>query len=327
MHAGRQYSLKEVILWTRRETFVFVILGTIPTALYALAGWKWIAMPWLPVAMVGTAVAFITGFKNSASYSMLWEARQIWGAIVNNSRSWSMLVLAYVPDEATRRRLFYRHFAWLTALRFQLREPRSWENRNRAHYAEYRRNYSVAEWNSRLEDELPALLDAADLSHVLSRKNRALHLLDLQLRDIQKAVEGTSNGDFKMIECMQANSGLVEEQGKCERLKNFPYPRQYATLNHFFVWMFIVLSPFGLIQEFQRLGEEFVWLTIPASTVVAWVFHTMDKIGESTENPFEGGPNDVPITALARTIEIDMRELLGETDVPPALQAENNILM
>jgi putative membrane protein len=327
MHAGRQYSLKEVILWTRRETVVFVILSTIPTALYAFAGWKWVAMPWLPVAMVGTVVAFITGFKNSASYSRLWEARQAWGSIINDSRTWAMMVMAYIPNQDARRRLFYRHLAWLTALRFQLREPRSWENMQLAHNTEYRRNYTIAEWKSRLEQELPALLDAGEVQHVLSRKNRAFHLLELQSQDLRKAVENTSNGDFKVIECLHAHAALVDAQGKCERIKNFPYPRQYATLNHFFIWMFIVFEPFGLIQEFEKLGPQFVWLTIPAATLVAWVFHTMDKIGESTENPFEGGPNDVPITALSRTIEIDLRELLGETELPPALQPVNNILM
>jgi putative membrane protein len=80
------------------------------------------------------------------------------------------------------------------------------------------------------------------------------------------------------------------------------------------------------LDEFDALGEGFVWLTVPASTVVAWVFHTMDKIGEASENPFEGGPNDVPITAMCRTIEIDLREMLGERDVPAPIEAENNIL-
>jgi putative membrane protein len=120
---------------------------------------------------------------------------------------------------------------------------------------------------------------------------------------------------------------LYDHQGKCERIKNFPYPRQFATLNLFFVWLFVGLVPFGLLQEFAELGPNFAWMTIPASVIVSWVFHTMDKIGESSENPFEGGPNDVPITALSRTIEIDLRELLGEQDIPPALQAVNDILM
>lgn len=117
------------------------------------------------------------------------------------------------------------------------------------------------------------------------------------------------------------------QQGKCEGIKNFPYPRQFATLNLYFVWLFLLLLPFGMVGEFEKLGNHLVWLTIPFSTVVSWVFHTMEKIGESTENPFQGGANDVPITNLSRTIEIDLREMLDETAIPPPIEPIKNILM
>ena len=120
---------------------------------------------------------------------------------------------------------------------------------------------------------------------------------------------------------------LYDHQGKCERIKNFPYPRQFATINLYFVWIFILLTPFGMLEEFKTYGPHMIWLTVPFSTLVAWVFHTMEKIGSSTENPFESGANDVPITALTRTIEIDLRQMLGEQDVPKPLTPEHNILM
>ena len=195
---------------------------------------------------------------------------------------------------------------------------------HRKHNAEYSRYYKVAEWDGRLEVELGLLLDASELAYVLARKNRATQLLDMQMRDIRKS--GIAS-ESRLIELQHVLQSMVESQGKCERIKNFPYPRQFATLNHLFVWMFIFLTPLGRLQEFRGLGDGLVWLTIPASTMVAWVFHTMDKIGESSENPFEGSPNDVPITALSRTIEIDMHEMLGESGIPPALQPVHNILM
>ena len=128
-------------------------------------------------------------------------------------------------------------------------------------------------------------------------------------------------------ELMRQLAVFVDAQGKCERLKNFPYPRQFATINLYFVWLFIVLTPLSLLAEFQKLGGRLVWLTVPMSVLIAWIFHTMDKIGGSTENPFEGGPNDVPITAMSRTIEIDLREMLGDSELPPPVPAVNNILM
>jgi putative membrane protein len=224
-------------------------------------------------------------------------------------------------------KLVYRHFAWLTALRYQLREPRNWENRNRAHNTEYRRNYLIPESDGKLYDELAALLDDSELSYVLGRKNRAAHLIHLQSQDLPRYVEPTVAGELRHLELQRLLAGLLDAQGRCERIKNFPYPRQFATLNLFFVWLFIVLVPLGLLQEFQRIGEGFVWMTIPASVVISWVFHTMDKIGGSSENPFEGGPNDVPITSISRAIEIDLREMLGEQSTPPPIQPLNEILM
>ena len=118
-------------------------------------------------------------------------------------------------------------------------------------------------------------------------------------------------------------------QGKSERIKNFPYPRQFATLNHFFMWIFVLLLPLALVPQFAEIGTElaekqplignlFIWLAVPFYTIVAWVFHTMERIGRTGENPFEGNANDVPISTIARGIEIDLRQNLGEAteDIP-----------
>lgn len=328
MHAGRHYSLREVFVWTRRETFVFLLLATVPTLLHIYLGWASLIIPWLPIALVGTAVAFITGFKNSASYSRLWEARQIWGAIVNDSRTWGLMVSNFVaPGNGAQRRLIYRHLAWLTALRYQLREPRSWENTTRRHNVEYRKFYRIVEWEGDLRAELEALLDPAEIEFLLKKKNTATQLIAIQSKEIRELTVEGSLGEFPRLEMQRTLFLLLDSQGKCERIKNFPYPRQFATLNLLFVWLFILMVPYGLLQEFEKIGAAFTWMTIPASVVVCWVFHTMDKIGDASENPFEGSPNDVPITSLSRVIEIDLREMLGEREIPAPIQPVNNILM
>ncbi len=79
MHVGNNYSFKEVVFWTRRDIYFQIVISTIPTFLFAVLDWKWLAIPWLPVALIGTAVAFVIGFKNNASYDRMWEARRIWG--------------------------------------------------------------------------------------------------------------------------------------------------------------------------------------------------------------------------------------------------------
>ncbi len=338
MHIGRHYTLREVLYWTRRDIYFLFVLGTIPTVLYELFDIK-LVIPWVPIALIGTAVAFIVGFKNNATYGRLWEARQIWGSIINASRSWGILVKDFVTinnshadishDDLKQihKRLIYRHIGWLTALRFQLREPRPWENLTRSYNAEYRSHYSVPELEDKLDVELSKFLMEDELKYVLSKRNRATQLINIQSGDLRMLAEKGMIDNFRHVEMENMLVNLFEQQGKCERIKNFPYPRQFATLNLYFVCLFTLLVPFGMLQEFDKLGENFVWLTIPFTVLVCWVFLTMEKIGEVTENPFEGTPNDVPMAALTRTIEIDLREMLEEKEIPGPVAAVNNILM
>ncbi|MES2617688.1 MAG: bestrophin family ion channel [Bacteroidota bacterium] len=330
MHTGSHYKLKEFLLWTRREIYFLFFLALLPTVLYQYFDFKWLSIPWVPIAMIGTAAAFIVGFKNTQTYNRLWEARQIYGAIVNASRAWGIMVKDFIkdnPDKTIHRELIYRHIGWLTAMRFQLRETRNWENINKIYNVEYRRFYTIAEKASTLEKELPAFLNEKDFDYVMGKKNRATHIIALQSKALKELKEADRLDGINWIEMENILVNLYEQQGKCERIKNFPYPRQFASINLFFIRLFVCLVPFGLLNEFQNLGEHMVWLNIPFSLIVTWVFTAMEKVGESTENPFEGGANDVPITAMSRTIEIDLREMLDETDIPPALQPVNNILM
>ncbi|MBS1636354.1 MAG: multidrug transporter [Bacteroidetes bacterium] len=327
MHVGNHYKLKEFILWTRRDIYKIFVLAVIPTLLFQLLGLKWLAIPWVPIAMIGTAAAFIVGFKNTQTYNRLWEARQIYGAIVNTSRSWGIMVKDFVRDPDAHRELIYRHVGWLTALRFQLREPRSWENMNKSYNKEYRRFYKVAEWESKLDEELKTYLSGEDLAYVLARKNRATHVIGLQSARLRALKDRGAIDPLDYVEMENLLVNLYEQQGKCERIKNFPYPRQFASINLFFIRLFVIIVPFGLLNEFQKLGDVYVWLNIPFSLVVCWVFTSMERVGESTENPFEGSANDVPITSMSRTIEIDLREMLGETELPPAIQPVNNIIL
>jgi ion channel-forming bestrophin family protein len=314
--------------WTRRETIVFVLLSSTPLLLEE-AGVAVGILPWPPIAVLGTAVAFLTGFKSNAAYGRLWEARQIWGAIVNASRAFGVMVRDLIRPEAdldTHRRLVLRHLAWLTALRYQLREPRTWETFSLPSNLEYQGlTFSIVERTTKLADELTRLLSPEELRVVLQKKNRASALLALQSADLQRSLAEGRLTELQHLELLRMITTLIEQQGKCERIKNFPYPRQFSTLNLIFVWLFIGLLPFGMTTELQRLGAG--WMTVPLTTLIAWVFHTMDKIGSASENPFEGGSNDIPITAMSRAIEIDLLDLLNDKDLPEPLKPTGNILM
>ena len=339
MHAGRRFTLREVLYWTRRDIYWFLFLAIVPTVLYEVVGWRWLTLPWVPIALVGTALAFITGFRNNASYDRLWEARQIYGAIVNTSRAWGIMVLDFVTTQHAKRvishdelgrihaRLIHRHLAWLHALRFQLRKPRDWEHLVKVYNREYKKWYTIDERESSVEDALKGLISEAEKSRVLAKSNTATQVIAEQSRELRELMQDGLLEDFRHMELEKVLVDLYAQQGKCERIKNFPYPRQFGTLNLIFTRLFINLVPFGMLGEFSKLGDGAIWLTVPFSALVAWVFNMMEKIGEATENPFEGSANDVPITAITRTIEIDLREMLGERDIPPPLQPKNNILM
>lgn len=327
MHTGTRYHHWEFLKWNRRDVYRLLVIANIPTVLYVL-GLTWIAIPWVPVALVGTAAAFIVGFKNTQTYNRLWEARQIWGAIVNGSRSWGIMVRDFVQtDVATHRQLIYRHCAWLTALRFQLRKPQTWENQQKPYNVEYRQFYTVPEWQGTLDEALKPYLTPDELAYVLSKKNRATQLIALQSKQLTELKDAGLIDTFEYVELERRLADFYDQQGRCERIKNFPYPRQFASITLFFIELFVVMLPLGMLNEFQKLGDDFIWLTIPFSTLVTWVFTAMDRVGEASENPFEGGPNDIPMAALSRTIEIDLRDMLDETSLPEPLTPVNNILL
>ncbi|GAB2574751.1 bestrophin family protein [Spirosoma areae] len=335
MHAGRNYTLTEFLFWTRQNLYWLLGINIVVTFFYEVVGLTWLGMPWVPIALLGTAAAFIAGFRNNATYARAWEARQIWGGIVNSSRSFGIMARDFIRSPATsagssaavHQQLIYRHVAWLTALRFQLREPRKWENTMKSYNAEYRQFYSIPEQESNLTDELRKLLSTQETDYVLGKKNRATQLLALQSKQLRELADDGWVDTYRYIELELMLKELYEHQGKSERIKNFPYPRQFATINVLFIRLFVLLVPFGLLKEFDKLGDHTVWLTIPFGVLVSWVFMSLEQVGESTENPFEGGANDTPITSMSRTIEIDLREMLDETDIPPAIQPVRNILM
>jgi ion channel-forming bestrophin family protein len=335
MHTGKSYKLFEFLFWTRRNLFWLFLLGTIPTVLYQVFDCKWLAIPWTVVALLGTATAFIVGFKNLQTYNRTWEARQIWGAAISASRSWAMMCRDFIEDTSKSKEMIYRHFAWLTALRYQLRAARSWETTDKPYNKEYNQFYAVPEREVSMEEELLKYITQEELEDILPKNNKAVQLLSLQSTALKNLYREGVLDNFRFLEMHHALRAFSSHQGKSERIKNFPYPRQYATINTLFVNLFCLLLPFALLGEFNNMNDDvtgglkgnMVWFVIPFSVLISWVFTSLEQVGESTENPFEGSANDVPISQMSRAVEIDIREMLGETNLPPELQPHNSIIL
>ncbi len=334
MNASNRYKISHFIVWSQEKILKMLVISIIPTFLFYFLGWKWLAIPWVPIALLGTATAFISGFRNTQTYGRLWEARQIYGSIINNSRSFGIMVKDFIrqnnsnEEKRLQQELFYRHFAWLTALRFQLREVKAWENtKTRPYNRRYLKYYNVPEWESDLAEELKKYIDQNEINFLLGKKNRATQIITLQSETLRKLHESGFINDFNYTALENQLKDFYDQQGKCERIKNFPYPRQFSTINTYFTNLFCVLLPLGFLNEFAKLDSIYIWFTIPFSILLGWVFLVLEQIGESCENPFEGGANDVPISQISRMIEIDMRDMLNEKELPPAIQPTNGILM
>ena len=324
MQSTRRYSLYSIIRWQRWILLGLVVLMTIPVVVYDQLQWGWLRIPWQPVSVIGIAIAFYLGFKNNSSYDRLWEARKIWGGIVNASRSFTVMARDFLDTRAAaklydkkeisaiQQRLVYRQVAWLYALALELRKPSKWEH---FHKGDQKfRKLADTEFDVRKFDKIQPYLSEADYEYIMQKGNKASHLLSLQSKNIiQLREQGILDG-FLHLQLQEMITEFYTLMGKSERIKNFPFPRQYAGINYYFTILFVLLLPFAMLGIFA--GNYNIWLTIPFSVVAGWVFITMEMIGDYSENPFEGLYNDVPILGISRSIEIDIRQMLEEVDLP-----------
>ena len=336
MYTKKTYSIFQMAIWTRFETLLFLLIITLSVAAYYFFDLTWLRIPWTPLALIGTAVAFVIGFQNNAAYSRIWEARKIWGGIVNTSRTFGVFVQDMVTNEYTKtpvnetdlqkeiKTLTYRHIAWMTALRHAMRETKQWETSGK-HKTNSEWDIRPPEHDSSLDKDIKSYISESDLTYINNKSNKQTAILYLQSKHLKSLKEKGIIWEFSFLELEGIIQELFNLQGKSERIKNFPYPRQFATLNHLFMWAFVLLLPLALVPQFADIGMEistynpfvgeyFVWFTIPFYVIVAWIFHTMERIGRTGENPFEGTANDVPISTIARGIEIDLRQNLGESE-------------
>ena len=336
MKIAKSYTLAEFLVWTRRKTYILLVLAAVPATLYQVFGLTWIAAPWSVAVLLGTATSFIVGFKNAQSYQRTVEAQQVWSSIVGTSRYWGLICRMFPTTGGSSQLLIHRHLAWLTVLRHQLRQGRVWESANSRANAEYRaRHFRVPEHDTPLDSDLEPLLNESERLRVASTAHKGLLLLNLQSETLRELYARQELAVLHHTELQKTIKELLDQQSRVERIKNFPYPRQYATINTLFVWCFATLLPFCLVREFDRLNDSvagllaghMVWLSVPFSALVAWMYLSLDQVGESTENPFEGGANDVPMAHLCQGIERELRTQLGECDLPPPPMPDNQVLL
>ena len=244
----------------------------------------------IPVTILGGALAIFLGFRNNSAYDRWWEARKIWGAIVNISRNFGSQVVAYVEDKETQNAIVYRHIGWLYALNMSLRK------------------------NMDLK-RLTPYVDPALCEMLKTARNVPVQILHRQAIVVTETLKSGAVSEFQHSMLMNDIKAMYEEQGKAERIKNTVFPFYYNYFTRVFLWVFILLLPCALVDSMNAI-------MIPISSMVAFVFYILDKSGQITEEPFENRAADTPISAICRTIEIDLLQQIEAEDLPEALPIE-----
>ena len=270
---------------------------------YNVLHWTWVSLPHIPLALFGSAIGVILGFRNNSSYARWWEARTIWGTIVNNSRSWARQIVTNMRPAAeadrpavvaAQRELVYLQIASVHALRQQLR-------------------------GLPVMESLTGLLSAERLEALKLERSIPMALQIRQGRLLRDCQERGWLDALQWSALDATLNDLADAQGGSERIKNTPMPKQYDYFPQLFVQIYCLLLPLALVQN---MG----WFTPLGSTLVGFIFLALDKIGRDLENPFHNSIYDIPLTSMSRTIEINLRQTLGETDLPEAEKPVEGVL-
>lgn len=263
----------------------------------------------LPFQLVGVALSIFIGFRNNAAYDRWWEGRKLWGALINTSRSITRQILTMiseVPDGRTlsteeraeirtlQSELVRRVIAFAHALRLQLRD---------------------------IDDlsDLAPFLSAEEIAVLKTESNRPSAI---SKGTAERVMQAWSRGWIHPLHVSvleQSLNTLTDIQGGCERIKSSPIPFSYTTLTHRIVAFYCYGLPFGLVHDVGMLTPVVV-------LVVSYAFFGLDTIGDEIEQPFGTDDNDLPLDAMARLIEVNLRQRIGDTNLPPLLKPVDEFL-
>jgi putative membrane protein len=264
----------------------------------------------LPFQLTGVALSIFLGFRNNAAYDRWWEGRKLWGGVVNTTRSITRQILTLIgsqpggPElaaadlveiEALKKTLVRRVIAFTHALRLHLRD----------------------------QDDLADLapfLSASEIEQLKGQSNRPYAINHGTAELLRKAWERGWIHAIHLPALDASLNVLTDLQGACERIKSTPIPFSYTTLIHRIVAVYCYGLPFGLVSETGVFTPVVV-------LVVSYAFFGLDTVGDEIEQPFGTDANDLPLSAISRLIEVNLRQRIGDTDIPPLLRPVDEILM
>jgi putative membrane protein len=287
----------------RGRLFAVFLVSVVATLTYEYTG-RATDLTTIPFTLISLALGVFLGFRNNTAYERYWEARKLWGRLVNDSRSFARMVLTLIQVDATahpkleatevtdlKRELVYRMIAYVASLRMHLRNE-----------------------VSQLE-ELRGLLPDDELKGLTQQRNVPNALL---LRMGQRVEDARRFGVLRNRDVLLLESKLndiTDVQGGCERIRNTPMPYSYTVLIHTIVAVYCFALPFGIVSTTH-------FLTPIVVVLIAYAFLGLDAVGDEIEEPFGYDYNDLPLNTLSRMIEVNLRQMLGETDLPKLLEPD-----
>ena len=276
-----------ITYWFKIIKWDIVMVSLFSSAVYVLSKYSIdLNIPVSIGAFLGTAIALLLSFKLSQSYDRWWEARKIWGAIVNDSRTLVIQLRGFSrkQNEELTNRMAYRQIAWCYALARNLRNDRSSRNVN-------------------------TFISEQEQNSIDRTTNPALALLNNQSQDLSLLHKENLINDFQQIQIDDTLVRLCASMGRAERIKNTAFPKTYRSTLHLFIYIFLITLSFSL-------AEMPNFMEIPFMVLISIPFFLVEKIALNIQDPFENKPTDIPMTSISRTIEINIKQQLGVQDIP-----------
>ena len=261
-----------------------------------------ISIPLSVPMVLGTVLSLLLAFKSNQAYDRWWEARIVWGAIVNDSRSLIRQLLSFMADpyvsvnvKKFQEQFTKRQIAWCYSLGQSLR------------------------------DDLPTnglkeYLEPEEMAFISKHDNVPNALLQLHARDLKILRQEQQLNKFQQVEMEETLTRLCDSMGKCERIKNTVFPVTYSLYIHFSLFVFVLLLPFALLETFGPL-------VIPMVIIISGSFFLIEKMAIHLQDPFENKPTDTPVTAIARTIERNLKQMIDDQKVPEKLTADSYFVL
>ena len=262
------------------------------------------------IGLIATVVGIFIVFRFNEAYQRWWEARILWGGLVNESRTFAhevgtLLSTERVPKLASegqaseaQKNLVYRHLAFCNALRLSLRGQDCW-------------------------DELAPFVTSDELTELKGFANKPTRLIRSQGEALADLIGTEMSQQLLLMRFDSTLSRLYDLQGGCERIKNTAFPDEVRLISRGLVWLSAVAVPIAFLSADRQIRV----IEVLAVIVISLSFMVVEQLGASLKNPFENDDNDTPMTSLCRTIEIDLRQHLGETNVPPPIEPVDGVLM